>query len=379
MQFISEFFRLLFFTPSKNDFPPPKLDASNFDVQERAFNNLIEKDNKGIVFVFGPWGSGKSTFISNLIEKDTKAFKDKFIHRVSLHVAASINEAFLCMIPSWVKITAVLLAVGVFYGIQTFTFAGDPFIESLKNSSTALFIVAIPIFLFVLINSYRIAYLVMAGLETLLYVCTKAKAVKIIEDFDRSALKPDAIITCLASRVRTSSLYVIPIGFTSTKEEAEYQEIAKKLNANIFTLKTEPSALLELAKNLDELIEFNDSSWMEILNYRDLISIIEMRKNLIIEHEPKMIGFTYYRIFFETLSKKLGLNKSLIYVQNTKVDISGNAYATTVLTRFIQSIDIPKLKSDSGFESAAYNWQDSILNDLLRGTGVFSDVRILEF
>lgn len=64
-------FRLLLFTPVKSDFPQPLQREFNDDEGKAAdqIGKVYSSEDGQIIVLFGPWGSGKSTLISSMIEK----------------------------------------------------------------------------------------------------------------------------------------------------------------------------------------------------------------------------------------------------------------------------------------------------------------------
>lgn len=373
-------FRLLLFTPVKKDFPQPLQRDLNDDEQKTAdqIGKVCSAEEGQVIVLFGPWGSGKSTLISSMIEKGMNPFNNCCIkHRVSMHIASNMNEAFLCLIPTWVKLVTLFLVSICLIGAHFYIFKLDVFIKSIESSSTATAI-ALGIFsIFILINAQRSVYILCGVIESTVSSIFSFKQIKIIEDFDRSSLDKDGILACLASRVTANSTYIIPIGYNSVDEQIEYLDVMKKLNAAIITLEVNSDNLLKVAQELDHNIKFKHSKWLRIFTYREVVTIVNMCNKLSYELESKMIRYSYYRIFFYAILQKFKLSEH--HISFSSGSISNNrissADAHGVLADFIQSLDINDIKIESGFQNGAANWNDIMLRELLFGHGHFQDVQ----
>ncbi|WP_374032915.1 hypothetical protein [Bdellovibrio bacteriovorus] len=132
--------------------------------------------NGDIHFIIGPWGSGKSTFISTLLSNNDYFRRPQ---RISLSTATTQDEIFSFLIRPGVKFLYVVIALlSIYISSRYFTLA-DFYQEVVSNNPTIASIVALFVALFIT-NRFRLFYIVSSYLEPLL-----GKQIKIIEDYDR--------------------------------------------------------------------------------------------------------------------------------------------------------------------------------------------------
>lgn len=379
---VREAFRLILFTPVDADFPPARVLKDDEQQTANQIKDLYSAKGDGqIIVLFGPWGSGKSTLISSMIAANMKPFDSSMQHRVSMHIASNVNEAFLCLIPVWVKVTTLILALACLGFADLYYFVIDSLIKSVSGSPTAVAVFTVITAIFIIINAHRSFYILCGILESIISSLAGFQQIKIIEDFDRSSLEKDNILACLASRVRTNSTYVVLIGYNSIDEQLEYLDIMKKLDAKIISLEVNPDNLLKAAQNLDANIKFKDSRWLRSFTYREVVSIVDTSRKLVYEWEARMIRYAYYRTFFYFILRKFKVSEYDISFSNGAISNSKitNIDAYRVLRDFVSSLDVQDIKNESGFTHGASNWADILLRELLFAEGTFRDVQRLHY
>lgn len=318
------------------------------------------------IFIIGPWGSGKSTFISTLI-KDTNSYRNlRRIERISLSSATSENEVFTHLIGSKIKIALsatvfIVSLISINYvtwpeKIDKF-FAAQVTISIFISSFLALFIP----------NKTRIFYILASYVE-----CFFGKTIKVIEDFDRGALDISTIYNILLFRFKRKMSYVVALGYNSTEQRDQYVELALKLGGKVvyFDL-SEHSLYLILTKLYNPPI--SAGKWITLITARRLITLTSLIQKNEADHSltvEQSFGL-FVEVFFEEILKRLDvkdtgqiqfIDSGRSLTGNSKVNPTQRSY----INSFLISLDEAKLRDvASQFDPNSSNQREIYMTKLL--------------
>jgi len=291
-------FRSLLQISDKSDLPKPLDQLPEEWRDAAAFIDSNCTYNGDITFIIGPWGSGKSTFISTfLMEKE----KFKNIHNplvTSLSTATNEDEVFSHLISPDSKFHVLWIAYClslVFFGIASYS--QGVIVLGMLSPFIAYFTT-----IFVTKRS-RLTYIVSSILES-----RTNKTIKIIEDFDRGALGLSAIYNTLQFRYRRNTSYIVAFGYSSILQRDQYIEAAMKLNGKILFFDLSEQSLFKILSKTTSNPPINSGKWITCFPARKLISLAlqyeKAAKHL--DGPDKFVLFV--DIFFEALEKAMNLD-----------------------------------------------------------------------
>ncbi|MCM2353976.1 MAG: hypothetical protein NDI63_10215 [Pseudobdellovibrio sp.] len=296
-----------------------------------------------VTFIIGPWGSGKSTFLSTLLEQKKTKYKNiKQTRRITLNTASNLDEVFSQFVPVWIKVFYLIVTV-LLIGISLFYVSWDTIAESTLKSHPALTIFAGLFAVFFLTNKFRLFYIFSSGLDLI----TGTKLV-IIEDFDRGSLSHGEIYNSMMFRFKMITSYVVALGYSSEEQKNSYVETALKLNAKIILFNLSENSLYGILTSFYSNPPMNAGAW--ILNFpaRKIISIIaRINKHSIGKNDAEKIHI-FLKIWFDELVEAIKLQDAgkLAFSDNGRYITSHSYHESNqrdAIYSFLRSIDHAKI------------------------------------
>ncbi|MBK7891193.1 MAG: hypothetical protein IPJ84_10205 [Bdellovibrionales bacterium] len=264
--------KMLLLATDDRDFPRALDDMPGEWTDAAAHLNESIRFRGDVTFIIGPWGSGKSTFLSTILKDKTRYPNFTRTQRVSLSTASNLDEAYSHLISPYLKIGVFITFVASLLFLsydQTF----EDLYQKIMRNNTAITSLTTMVLVLYITNAFRSLYLLSSALEVL-----PGNKLKIVEDFDRGALGSDAIYNTLLFRFRYKTSYIVALGYKDTEQRSNYVEIANKLHARIILLGLSPTSLHSIATSVYRHLPVSEGSWLTTFSARRLISILSKIK-----------------------------------------------------------------------------------------------------
>ncbi len=291
----------------------PKIEKS----QEEHLEHLDEqiekalKDSKNrLVFLVGPFGSGKSTQIQYFLHKHPNL---RYLHK-SLVKVNTLDFAFLHLTNYKSRLFLMMIFSTLALLLMNF----------IPNSAALPFLVIIGFFF--VKNSGNLVYILHEALDNLF---SGKDRLVILEDFERSPLGKLDQWALLANLWQFKRSYLIALGYSTDDKKAKLQMIenAQKLGGIIIEIAPHKGLNHLLIKQLDPLFPFSidekeenkKGAWMSLFTLREMLMIKEQAslRNLatsLPENKQKQ----YIHVCLEFLLEKLELPKHQIIYNEKK-------------------------------------------------------------
>lgn len=281
----------------KSDFPAPLPSLPDEWKTAADFINKNSTYDGDITFVIGPWGSGKSTFISTLLSEKEKYSNIRNPEVVSLSTATNETEVFSHFMSPESKFYVLWIA----YSLNLFLFAFSSYSQGSALLGMLSPFIAYFTTLFIT-NKSRLTYIVSAFFESR----SKCK-IKIIEDFDRGALGLSAIHNTLQFRYKHNTSYIVAFGYNSISQRDQYIEAAMKLNGKLLFFDLSEQSLFNILSKTASNLPIRSGKWITCFPARKLISLALQYEKAARTLDGPDRFVLFVEIFFEALEKVVAL------------------------------------------------------------------------
>lgn len=242
-----------------------------------VYKTLVDKikTTSGFIFLVGPWGSGKSTLINQIINDQKDDFN--FTKR-SFFGTASETAAKLILFTFWERIFITMLAGAVL--IICFNKL-SPYLDSKTSVSLVIQIFA-TIGLLVLADAFRVLYLIAHLIAASFRLANHlldptvsiSKKVLVIDDLDRSSLTRFQQFGFLSHLLFLNRTIVVPVGFNDEDDKNEILQFTKKLSPDVIEMPSKDAVTFQIIKSRYQDFPFSTPGiWMKNLSARHLLSI----------------------------------------------------------------------------------------------------------
>jgi hypothetical protein len=288
-------------------------DSSKANDVVTQIEKALESNSTRLIFLIGPFGSGKTTHIQHFMRKHPhyQYFSKSFVK------VNSIDFAFLHLTHYITRLIFMLICSG---------FAG--FIIWNVPQIGALPLLLFVTYLFVK-NAGNLIYNLHETLDNLL---TRRDKIVIIEDLERSSLNSPDQWALLANLWQNKRHYLIALGYSPDEKAAKLKivEYAMKLEGKIIETPPCKSINYKIIKHLDPdfPFEFNFEKdpemegWLSLFTPRETIMLYDQVVLRNRSREPltlKEKQMSYVAIALEFLFEKTGLTKKeLIFDEKTR-------------------------------------------------------------
>lgn len=275
-----------------------KVELKDSDIYEVVVKRLFT--SKGFVFLIGPWGSGKTTFIDQITSNEKKylTFTKRSFFGVSNDLTAKF-VVFTLFERLCITAAATSILISLYPTIVEFSKLSPPI--SLVLQATGI------LALLLLADFQRLLYLschIIAGLfQFIAYIIEndRYKKVLVIEDLDRSSLTIQQQFGFLSNLPVLGKTILVPIGYNTDEERIEALQYAHKLSPDVIELPTNKDYVYIIIKTYFPEFPFTQPGhWMEILSVRDILSIcyacsrasdgsiVRLKRNILIAVKQKL-------------------------------------------------------------------------------------------
>ncbi|MDE3046034.1 MAG: hypothetical protein KGJ02_05270 [Verrucomicrobiota bacterium] len=312
------------------------LAEDHLEYVNKQIEAAIEQATERMVFLIGPFGSGKTTQLKYFFRQYPNL---NYTYRSFVHVN-SFDFALLHLANYWSRL--FFLGLGVGLGVL----------------AMKLFPVLSPLpFLLILSGFFAktFANLIYIFHETVDNLFRRKPKIVVIEDLERSPLSPADQWSFLSNLWQYKRIYLITLGYPSVEKDKALKliESAIKLGGTVIELPPNEKLNYEMIRKLDPAFPFQqmkkdkleNKGWMSMFTLREMLLLRE-QAILRSEHAPseEMRQLKYVEVAFQLLLGKLGLAKGEItFVEETR-KIKGytgkklSSDETHYLESFIQSI-----------------------------------------
>lgn len=274
--------------------------------QREATNAEIEKaifeSKSGLVFVLGPYGSGRTSQIGSFLQKhpDLRVFGRSF------EKIESLDFAYLNLTTWWKRLLFVGLALA-------FTIFANIY---MPQAAVLPFMLVVAYFL--VKNMANLVYIFHEAFDNVFR--PKVKVV-VIEGLERSSLSQSVIWVFLANLWHYKRVYLISLGYAAddVKEKQKVYERAMKLNGTIIEIKKDEQLNYQLMRDLSPNFPFKAVSsdkkaspgWFSLFTPGEMIL---MHERILLERVEKNTERAAYHICLEHLLSKLELKPEEVSV-----------------------------------------------------------------
>ncbi len=314
----------------------------NYDNIKHQIDLFIHK-NENLIFIVGPWGSGKTYLIekySHEIQEDGLNFIKKSFFGIS-----SLSAAYIHLIGFF---KTMLFLFFIYFIIYRFGFYESTFFSPLFILFSLILItnkINLTYSLYKFVSSF-VDILITSGLH--LAVLTRKvldirdlrnykHKVYIIDDLDHSALKEEERWALLANLWNYNTTYIVLLGYSESerikgKSKFEIIELCEKLEGKVIFL---PIAwerneeimnhyLSQAFKNSHLISPFHSPMWQNSFTPRELINIVDNFKIKFEEYQFRKKGYEFVGgSFFNCLLIRMLIEK---YSEIKNIDIENKVF-----------------------------------------------------
>lgn len=265
-------------------------EATNKEIDE-----AIGQSKSGLVFVIGPYGSGRTSQIGSFLQKHPHLP----VFARTFEKIESLDFAYLNLTTWWTRLFFIGLALAFTIGATTY----------MPQAAVLPFMLVV-------------AYFLVKNMANLIYIFHEAfdnifrpkRKVVVIEGLERSSLSQSVIWVFLANLWHFRRVYLISLGYAvdDVKEKQKLYERAMKLNGTIIEIKKDEHLNYRLMRDLCRDFPFKAPSsggqsppgWFSLFTPGE---VILMHERMVLERVEKDWQRTAYHICLDHLLNKLEL------------------------------------------------------------------------
>lgn len=272
----------------------------------KLLKTCISEDEK-IIFLVGPWGSGKSSLVRQL--ENNQNFK-KFIY-INLFGSMDINQANMQVVGlRWRLLTFFIASAAAVFLYKIFhenTFFRIDFENSSFLNSFLLFVVSI-FGILVAIPKSRLRFLTVLFLKIVCrqYIPFLKPRLNIIEDLDRSSMSVSERFSFLSQLPPYIGQYLVLYGYSTEPDLVSTFEYAHKLNSIVIDLEQSADITYKLMSASFANLPFTSpAEWMSGIPIRTHLTILlkikrEFASSLVFEKKYNVL-----RLYLSEIAKKI--------------------------------------------------------------------------
>ncbi len=347
----------------------------------RLILNAVEKSNESVIFLIGPWGSGKTSAINEFKKQQKNKFifiernyfgirdvDDGIAHLIGIGWRFLLFIMILSILIVLHKITQSYLVLG--------SDVESSFLDAIELKG-AVGVTLLFLFSFVIQPKSRLLFLFSLAFQNTFYylrsLLTKKKTIIVIEDLDRSSLSLEDRFSFLSQLPPLSAQYLISFGHNNESEYLTLLEYINKLNGIIIEVQQDQEiAFSILQKNINYLPFIESAKWMTEISIRELLAVyynLEREYSGRSDFEKKVELILKYFDFIRKTKIKYNSGRDSSDVQisfnggkfKNDSSVSFTRYEGEILNSFYKSIDITYFR-DSFEKSVPQKDKDSASN-----------------
>lgn len=247
----------------------------------------LRKKQEGVLFIFGEYGSGKTTNIISALKRSEPVELTKKIppyEYVNLTNVSSINQALFKLLSYREKLFVMLL------GLTLITFYVH-LLNTFPNCVEPYSIVIATSFIFFTFLFLEDRYCILFAFFN--FVCAKNF---ILDDLERSSLSNSEIVVLLKKLTSVSSgSFIVPIGHHNDEDKMFWLETAGKENAEYEIIPTLDVVIVGMLKDnfVEDLfgsIDESDELWSTFISARDVLRLKYQHESLLRRFRPIILS-----------------------------------------------------------------------------------------
>lgn len=306
----------------------PSFGVSNYEVPKTAhlvldcinaqIDKSIEENPKRIIFLLGPFGSGKTTQVQSFL-KTHPAIRYKYFSAVKIN---SLDFAYLNLTNYGSRLAIILLCMLS----AIYCFSCIPLLAALP---------ILVIFASIFTKSFgNLLYIVHEVIDSLFQ---KRPKLVVIEDLERSSLSKADQWALLANLWQYKRSYIVTLGYAPEEKQARLQliEYAIKLGGTIIEIPLSEEANFSMMKQVDPDFPFSfakkdfteNRGWLSFFTFREILVIREqviLKLQLDVHSTDEKLRtidrqMKYIQFCLELLLEKLGLaHREFVFIEHTR-------------------------------------------------------------
>jgi len=310
-----------------------KIQSQHMDHLDRQIEEAVKTHPVGLIFLVGPFGSGKTTQIRHFIQEHPN-FDCIYKSFVKVH---QLDLAFLHLTNYLSRL--VFLVFIILSGILLMKF--------FPNTAPLPFVMIIGYFF--VKNAGNLVYILHEACHNFFF---RRHQVIILEDLERSSLAASDQWALLANLWLLERTYLISLGYSPNDKKTRLQmlEYVQKLGGAVIELLPYKMLNFSLIKNTDPNFPF-DIDCKEPSGKGDWLSLFTPREMLVVQEEvllkmsynpaPEYRKLQYIRIFLDLILSKLDLSQGKIFYneKTQKLESFSPDSMTSEQAYFIHSFD----------------------------------------